>query len=228
MVPATLSLEHAISGYCRLAQSRREEDTTIHRYSIALSRQAGSLGTEIARALAERLHWSLYDSEIVSAVANNLKVRAEVLEQFDAQSVPWFGEVLAAMDGAPNQSAFAVHLRKVVAALGWEGHAVFLGRGASALLPRERCFKARIVGSRAARAERYARRHGLAAKEASANMERIDLGREQFIRDYYRTDPADPTGYDVVLNTDHLSVDACVGAIVSLMESRWPGVQLRD
>ena len=44
-------------------------------FTIALSREAGTYGAAIARAVADRLSWPVYDSELMQRIANELGVR---------------------------------------------------------------------------------------------------------------------------------------------------------
>jgi hypothetical protein len=46
----------------------------------------------VARAVAERLGWNVYDHELLEVVARDLHVRVKLLENVDERHVPWLQE----------------------------------------------------------------------------------------------------------------------------------------
>jgi cytidylate kinase len=57
------------------------------------------------------------------------------------------------------------------------------------------------------------KRLNLSPKEAARWVEATDRERARFVRDHFDKDPADPHGYDLVLNTGRLSVGGCAEVI---------------
>jgi hypothetical protein len=56
---------------------------------IAISRELGSGGAEIAQALAGLLKWQVYDKEILDYMAENMDVHKSVLESVDERTIGW-------------------------------------------------------------------------------------------------------------------------------------------
>jgi cytidylate kinase len=97
------------------------------------------------------------------------------------------------------------HLMKVVGTIGKHGRAVVVGRGANFILPPEKRFSVRIVAPQAWRINNV-------AKELQTESD-----RRAFIRKYFNADIADPTNYDLVINTATLNVDDAVKMISSAL-----------
>ena len=65
--------------------------------NIALSRQAGAGGTEVARAVGSRLDWPVYDQELVNRIAQEKGLKEQLLKSFDERYVSWVEEVVASL-----------------------------------------------------------------------------------------------------------------------------------
>jgi len=53
------------------------------RYTIAVSREAGSGGASIAREIGRRLGWAVYDHELLDKISAETGLRTELLESLD-------------------------------------------------------------------------------------------------------------------------------------------------
>ncbi|HWP86212.1 MAG TPA: cytidylate kinase family protein, partial [Terriglobia bacterium] len=69
-----------------LAQQRRQEEELRPAPTVTISRERGSGGSSIGRRVAERLHFVLFDSEIVDYVARSASVDRLVVSQLDERS----------------------------------------------------------------------------------------------------------------------------------------------
>src|SRR6516164_7894312 len=65
--------------------------------TIAISRQAGASGGEVARAIGNRLGWPVYDQELVKRIAQEKGVKEQLLATLDERYVGWLEEVAAAL-----------------------------------------------------------------------------------------------------------------------------------
>jgi cytidylate kinase len=101
----------------------------------------------------------------------------------------------------------------VIGTIGKHGRAVVVGRGANFILPPEQRFRVRITASQRLRVENVARHFNLSPDEAKRRVIKTESNRKAFIRKYFNADIADPTNYDLVINTDKLSVGNAVDLI---------------
>jgi cytidylate kinase len=184
--------------------------------SIALSRQAGSRGAEVARAVGERLGWPVYDQELLRRIAAEKGLQARLLEMLDERHMSWLEEMAASfcLCEASHEGSYLRSLLQLFAALGEAGHCIIVGRGSPQVLPAASTLRVRIIAARADRIAEIERRRQLSWAEAEKWVDRSDGERKQFVQHYFRTDPNDPLGYDLVLNTSKLSVSTCADLIV--------------
>ena len=61
-------------------------------FTIALSREAGALGTSVAHELSKRLNWPVYDHELLEELAKDLGVGTRLLEEADEKPASWLQE----------------------------------------------------------------------------------------------------------------------------------------
>ena len=53
--------------------------------------------------------------------------------------------------------------------------------------------------------------------DAGKEIARFDDGSREFVRRYFRANIADPVNYDMVINTDHLSIEGAASIIVDAL-----------
>jgi len=188
-------------------------------FSIAMSREAGTNGSQIARAVGERLGWLVYDRELVQHVAEDMGVRANLLGSLDEKHRSWLLECLEACASAPavSEGGYTRHLVETLLSLGVHGDCVIVGRGAAQVLPAAVTLRVRLVGPAEERIKTVCQKFGVTKDEAKRSLEKTDGQRVRFVRDHFRKDPTDPRGYDLVLNTSRWSVNECAELIIEAL-----------
>jgi cytidylate kinase len=191
---------------------------------IALSRQAGAGGREIASTAAARLGWPVYDHELLQHIAEKQGLKAHLLEDLDERYVGWIEEAARSF-WAPRGHEVAAYLRGLrdqLATLSSMGRCVIVGHGAPHLLPRETTLTVRVIGPRDSRIARVQQRKNLSAAEAERWIERTERERLRFLERYFNANDADPFAYDLVLNRGRLGVAECADLIVQAVRAREP------
>ena len=107
---------------------------------------------------------------------------------------------------------------KVIATIGRHGRAIIVGRGANFVLPPEKRFRVRIVAPQELRVQNVARDLDIPVDEAKRRVIRTNSDRRAFIRKYFNADISDPINYDLVINTETLSVDAAIDTVCSAIK----------
>src|SRR5262245_52915943 len=94
-----------------------------HLMTIAISREAGTCGAAVARAVGERLGWTIYDHELLELLARDLHVHVKLLESVDERNVPWFQECVEAIAAVPTvrEATYVHHLVETLLSLGAHG-----------------------------------------------------------------------------------------------------------
>src|SRR5262249_23177078 len=121
--------------------------------TIALSREAGARGGTISRRVGRKLGWQVYTQEMLEYLAQEEIHGQNVSESLSAAAIAWVEERL---DELLRQQQLSQHpsvrsLARTVLALGAQGEAIIIGRGAGFLLPSASTLHVRIVALRADR-----------------------------------------------------------------------------
>jgi len=184
--------------------------------TVAISRQAGSRGAEIARAVGAQLRWPVYDHEILDRIAQEKGLHRRLLEQLDERHLSWLEEVMRSFgsNSTYSESGYIRHLLEQFASLGEVGHCLIVGRGAAQVLPAENTLRVRVIASRPFRVAAIAKEKSLSQEEAERWVDRTDQERTRFVQQVFHKDPTDPTGYDLILNSERLGKEVCMRLII--------------
>jgi cytidylate kinase len=214
----TSSSDRFVEALARLQRYAESSRTARARppLSIALSRQAGSRGAEIARAVGEKLGWSVYDHELLRLIAEEKGVQTRLLEMLDERHMGWLEEMVASfcIGQASHETTYLKALIGLFATLGEAGHCIIVGRGAPHIMPSESTLRVRVIAHRADRIASVVHNQHLSQAEAEKWIDRHDRERQQFVKHYFQKDPLDPQGYDLMLHSSRLGVATCVNLIV--------------
>jgi cytidylate kinase len=100
--------------------------------------------------------------------------------------------------------------------------AVLLGRGAASILPSERALRVLVVAPETLRVERIARAQGISVADAKAHVASADTARRAALQDLFGVATEDLAHFDLVLNTEALSVEAAAALVVDALRRRFP------
>jgi cytidylate kinase len=182
---------------------------------VTLSREPGSGGRIVATRLAEKLAIDIFHQEVIHEMAESASVSEKLLETLDERGLStledWISSLVYQRYLWPDE--YLQHLMKVIGTIGEHGRAVIVGRGANFVLPPEKRFAVRIVAPQAWRIENVAREFSLSKEDAKRRVIRTESDRRAFIHKYFNAEIADPTNYDLVINTATLSLDDTVTMI---------------
>ena len=186
---------------------------------ITVSREPGSGGRVVATRLAEKLGIAIFHQEVINEMAKSADVSEKLVETLDERGLStledWISSLVNERHLWPDR--YMQHLMKVVGTIGKHGRAVVVGRGANFILPPEKRFSVRIVGPQAWRINNVAKEFDMSSEDAKRRVMRTESDRRAFIRKYFNADIADPTNYDLVVNTATLKVDDAVKVISSAL-----------
>jgi cytidylate kinase len=209
--------DHVVAALARLhsyASGRQTEGLVP--LTVAISRQAGAGGASIARAAGTLLGWPVYDHELLTLIAKEKGLEAQLLQQFDERDVSWLEEMAASFTSQSSslEGVYLKHLLILVHSLAKVGHCVIVGRGAPHLLPAATTLRVRVIAPRAMRVVNTEKRMGVSTTEAQRWVDKTDMERERFVRHHFQKDPSDPLSYDLMLNSGRYSVGECAALVV--------------
>ena len=176
---------------------------------ITVSRQRGSGGSSIAERLATRFQYTLLDRDLVDRICASAGTIRRVVETLDEHTKPQVTSFCESLIGGGyvDASDYVRHLLEVIRSFSELGGVVVVGRGANFVVGPERGFHVRLVAPLEVRVRRIMERDQLREKAAQHLVESSDHDRETFIRKVYHHDINDPTAYDLIINTGHLTFE---------------------
>jgi cytidylate kinase len=193
--------------------ARREEPPTIQPV-ITISREFGARGAEIGALVGEELHFSVWDHEIVHAIAERSGARERMLDSVDETARGAILDMLSSWRGDEAALAYARQLGGVIRSVAHHGAAVIVGRGGQFIVRDDPSFRVRIIQPLEERVADFASRHHLNQESARNRVETVERDRQAFCRQHFDRDVALPHHYDVVVNRMGKTVTQTVAVIV--------------
>jgi cytidylate kinase len=211
----TRTIEAIVEEQAHRWQLRREERRPESRRPVVtVSRLHGARGGEVAKKLAEKLGLDLFDREIIQRIAESTHLSERVvasLEQDREVLTEWLASIASSNYLSPVE--YRYHLTRVVGALAHHGGAVILGRAAHLILGPGEALRVFVVAPLEIRVRKVMEREGLGEREARRRIVSVEADRKAFLMKHFHADFADPTTFDMVLNTSVLGVDGACDAI---------------
>jgi len=169
---------------------------------ITISRTAGSGGRIIARKLADDLGFSLWDKELIDAIARRSEMPSEIVEAFDEKTISEVELLIYAVLGKYELTGFMYlkHLTRIAAAVASVGNAVILGRGVNFLLPH--ALNVRLDASLDIRIANMMRYESDDRETAEHKIVKSDKERERFVKRTFGAERVKAFHYDVSLWMD--------------------------
>ena len=179
---------------------------------IAITREMGSLGKDVARGLGEELGLPVIYHEVIDHLADRMRVRkSHVIRLLDGSA--GLLERLTA-----DKTSLSIFTADEIYAIAAKGGAIIRGWGATHLLreiPHVVCV--RVCAPFETRRHRMMERlnssdEALIGEEIRVN----DEAHTAIMRRNFGVQWTEPEHYDVVLNTKRVSVEECVAEVLSL------------
>jgi cytidylate kinase len=203
-----------------------------HGLAVAISREAGARGGTVARKVGELLGWQVFDQESLDYLIQNETARGQFLAEVPDSAKAWASAHFARLKGKQKLLAAAdpdtVAMIELVLAVAARGDAVILGRGAGFLLPPETTVHVRVIAPLESRVAYFAQWLRLPRVEAAAEVTARDERRSKYLKQALGRDPADPTGYDAVVNAERLGIEGTAQFIQWAVRTKQMFAELQD
>ncbi|HXX44223.1 MAG TPA: cytidylate kinase-like family protein [Candidatus Acidoferrales bacterium] len=202
---------------------------------ITIEREYGSGGGEIAKKIADRLGWKLWDQLLTNEIARIMECDCSVVEERAEKKDPLSYRLFRAfMRGSHEGSLNAQRMKmadadcirdvaeRIVRQVAERGNCVIVGRGSAYYLQSRRdAFHVFVYAPEAEKVKRLQAR-GKSAAEAAELIESVDRDRAAYIKRYFGVDWPDRQRFDLMINST-IGEDAVVDTIldsVSRLERR--------
>ncbi len=140
--------------------------------------------------------------------------RGAALDAMDPEGLPHPDIVEAALE--LTKQDYRGLIREVIVETADRGEVVIVAHAASmALAGRDSLLRILVTASDETRAERLATAGGLSEADSVKMVRETDRARADYFKRFYRISHEDVTHYDLVINTDTLSIDQAVAVIAS-------------
>lgn len=213
---------------------------------VTIRGQMGSWAPEIGERLAKRMKADYVDREIIAKVADLLNKHPRTVADKEAPLPGLFGRIDRALQCVYPTSGtayFGVNIDPAVYAPAWEmplddsqylaglqstlkaladcGAIVIAGRGSQFILKDQPdAIHTLVIAPLATRVKRVMESHELSEEAARKEIDRYDCSRRKFASHYFGAELWDPVNYDLVINSEHLGVEAASSTIVEALRSR--------
>ena len=197
---------------------------------VCISHATGAGGEEVGRTVAERLGFLYVDDDIVArAAARGDITPAEVADEERRKSL--VSRLLEAMAQSSSEvggsvvvqgldsDAVRALIRETIERTAARGSAVIVAHAASQVVePGDESLRVLVTASPSPRAERVGAAEELEPARAARAVKESDAGRRDYLKRFYGIDEELPTHYDLVVNTDVLTLEqaADLGARAAL------------
>ncbi|MBW2643866.1 MAG: cytidylate kinase family protein, partial [Deltaproteobacteria bacterium] len=97
--------------------------------------------------------------------------------------------------------------------IGKHGQAIIIGRGSNFVLPPDKRLSIRVIAPMEERIRNVSKELDITVEEAKQRVIKTESDRKAFIKKYFNADIADIFNYDLIINTENLSIDDAINII---------------
>jgi cytidylate kinase len=199
----------------------------------------GAGGESIGMAVAEKLRFRYVDEEIIAAASEKARVDPTLIADVE-QRQTFLNRLLRSLSVVPRARSQAASefdpqgagpaasvreryravIREAIAEIAAAGRVVIVAHAASMMLGgSQNVLRVLVTASPVTRAARLTPPDRPASKQTrrpAALIAESDRERREYLREFYSVRSELPTHYDLVVNTDVLTIEQAVTAIVSV------------
>lgn len=182
---------------------------------IAISRESGCGGHEIALRVAKKLNIPFYDKVSLRTLAEQHGIEANLPEFKDETTSAWKGFVENRIVGRELLSSFVQELAS-------KEDCVIVGRCSNLVLKNSDIDAVSffIHADEDIKIARMMERKGLSVEAAKRRMSQIDADRKAYFERFVGKKWRSCRSYNFSLDSGYLGLNGCVDAIISLSENR--------
>lgn len=167
---------------------------------ITISRQLGSLGDEVAQAIAERLNFRVICRDLINQAAIRAGVPEVALATIDDLGL------LGLRPSTLARQNYHIAVREMMEEYSKEGNIVIIGRAGQVILKDHlNVLHVKVIAPSTLRAKRIAQAQNISLEAAQSQVEMSDKNRRNYLKRYYKVRWDNPELYDLIVNTARLN-----------------------
>jgi cytidylate kinase len=197
---------------------------------IVISRDPGSGGQIVAKKLAKKLGWQLFDKTLMKKLSEELGIPEDEVVNVDEHGRSWISDLFHSVFNPHyvSDTRYITHLKKLLSHAAKSNDLVIIGHGAGYILPADKCLRVRITAPFTTRVDNTYQYENFATRqEASQWVEKVSRQYVQFIRQYFGKNPHNPWDYDLVISTNHYSLDQVADLVIKAYLTKFPSEKKR-
>ena len=175
--------------------------------AITISRQLGSLGEEVAQAVADRLGYRVVSRELITQAAQRARLPELALATIDDLGL------LGLKPSKQDRRTYQEAVHELMHEMAVTGDVIIVGRAGQVILSDDpTVLHVKVIAPAWLRAERVARAQDIPLENALEQVKSSDKYRKKYLRRNYRVRWDDPQLYDVIINTARMTPEeaACL------------------
>lgn len=195
---------------------------------ITVSREFGSGGRSVAKAVAERLGFDYYDQEIIMRVAEESGLAKDVVAEYD-EYMSHKNSLLFTLSQSGGGSLYGalsfanmvqMAQTKVIKRLAEKGNCVIVGRASDYILrDREDCLHVFVYANKAFRADRIVNVYGETDKKIENRIKDMDKRRKLYYSSFTGREWGFCHNYHLSLDSSVLGIEGCADMIIKAVET---------
>jgi cytidylate kinase len=193
---------------------------------VTVARTLGAGGEDLGSAIADELGFRYVDSEIIDRAAALAGATPEEIASAEARK-GLLGRLLEHLPGSRGDSPASGHegkhgyeelIREVIAETAAMEYVVIVAHGAGiALAGKPNVLRVMVTASRDTRVERIGPEQGISWEGGEEIVDQSDSERLAFFHRFYGLENEMATNYDLVINTDALTIHEATEAVLALV-----------
>lgn len=207
------------------------------KFVITINRELGSGGRTVGRKLSEKLGVGFYDKVVINALQKKYHLSMEEIEGLKGRSHTWWAELKRAIIGSDREAVANFYLdttpvkpypptsfemfqveKEILKGIAESESCVVAGRsGFYVFREHPNRLSILIQASLPYRIARVMRKQKMSVDEARQTIEKVDMMRENYVKEYTGTSRYDSRNYDLVISMDRLSEDDAVEHILDFI-----------
>jgi cytidylate kinase len=199
---------------------------------LTISHQYGSGGSQIARAIGDRLQWPVWDKEFVRKMAAEYQLPETDVDAKDERVASFMEKLVGVLGMGGFATAYSMlppqgldddrllHMtRTLVEEIAQQGQAIIVGRAGNHILAqRPRTLHVFVRAPLEARVQRVIEWEKLTRADAEQRVAGMDRLRSDYVRTFYHADWRDPKHYHLVVDSSVWSDDATADLLLGAVE----------
>ena len=202
------------------------------RQAVCISHATGAGGAAVGRDVAERLGFRHVDDEVIQEAAQwadldpalvaGAERRKPLVERLLGGAAAAGGDYVAAGEWVgqePAEADLRALITRALRSFADRGSVVIVSHAASFALAGRGVLRVLVTASPEARARRVSQERGIAERDGARQIKKEDGARADYLRRFHAVDRELPTHYDLVVNTDLLTLPEAAGIIAAAATS---------